>query len=85
MNKKWNNSALNCKAYSSSESVSSDHRIVTEKMRLSLQRNAAKTTTTVSYDWSLLNNRDIGDKYTLTLRNKFDTLQKPETHTPNDE
>ena len=28
MNKKWNNSALNCKAYSSFEGVSSDHRIV---------------------------------------------------------
>ena len=37
-------------------------------------------------DWSLLNYRDIRDKYVLTLRNKFNTLQeKTETHTPNDE
>ena len=43
------------------------------------------TTITVHYDWSLLNNRDIRDKYALTLRNKFDALQKIETHTPNDE
>ena len=44
------------------------------------------TNTTVHYDWSLLNNWDIRDKYALTLRNKFDAQQeKSETHTPNDE
>ena len=33
-----------------------------------------------------LNYRDIRDKYTLTLRNKFDALwEKTEKHTPNDE
>ena len=86
INKKWNNSALNCKAYSSFEGVSSDHRIVTAKIRLSLRRNTIQTTTTVHYEWSLHNNRDISDKYTLTLRNKFDALEeKTETHTPNDE
>ena len=45
-----------------------------------------QTTTNVHYDWSLLNNRYISDKYALTLRNKFDALQeKSETHTLNDE
>ena len=44
------------------------------------------TTTTVHYDWSLLNFRDIRDKHTLTLRKKFDALQEiSETPTPNDE
>ena len=86
INKKWNNNALNCEACSSFEGVSSNHRIVTAKIRLSLRRNAARATTTVHYDWSLVNNRDIRDKYTLTIRNKFDALQeKTETHTPNDE
>ena len=81
MNKKWNNSAMNCEAYSSFEGVSSDHRKVTAKIRLSL-----RTTTTVHYDWSLLKNRDFRDKYALTLRDKFDARQeKTETHTPNDE
>ena len=66
--------------------MSSDHRIVTAKIQLSLKRNAAGTTTTVHYDWSLLNNRDIRDKYPITLRNNFDALQeKSETKTPNDE
>ena len=45
-----------------------------------------KTTTTVPYDWSLLNNRVIRDKYALALRNKFNALQeKTKTHIPNDE
>ena len=85
INKKWNNSALNSEAYSSFESVSSDHRIVTLKLRLSLWRNVARTTTTIPYDWSLLN-RDIRNKYSLTLRKKFDALQEiSETPTPNHE
>ena len=36
INKKRKNSAMNCEAYSSFEGVSSDHRIVTVKIRLSL-------------------------------------------------
>ena len=79
-NKKWNNSALNCEAYSSFEVVSSDHRVVTAKIRLSLRRNATRTTTTVHYDWTLLNNRDIRDKYILTLRNKSDAHQERQKH-----
>ena len=85
INKKWNNSALNCKEYSPFVDVSSDHRIVTAKIWLSLRRNATRITTTVHYDWSLLNNRDIRDEYALTLRNKFDALQKTETPTSNGE
>ena len=86
INKKWKNSAMNCEAYSSCEDVSSDHRIVTAKIRLSLRRNATRIATTKLYDWVLLNNRDIRDKYVLELRNRFKTLQeKTEKDTPNDE
>ena len=85
INKKWNNSALNCEVYSSFKDVSSNHQIVTAKIWLSLWRHAAWTTTTIHYDWSLLNNRYIRDKYMLTLRNKFNALQEiSETPTPND-
>ena len=38
--KKLKNSAMNCEAYSSFEGMSSDHQIVTAKIRLSLQKNA---------------------------------------------
>ena len=76
INKKWKNSAMNCEAYSSFEGVSTDHRIVTAKIRLSLRKNAKRSATTKQYDWTLLNNRDIRDKYVLELRNKFETLQE---------
>ena len=72
---------MNCEAYFSLEGVSSNHRIVMAKIQLSLWRNTIRTTATVHYDWSLLNNRDIRDKYALTLRSKFDALQeKTEIH-----
>ena len=66
--------------------MSSNHRIVAAKIRLSLCKNAAQTTTTAHYDWSLLNYTDINDKYAKTLRNKFDALQEvSEALTLNDE
>ena len=76
INKKWKNSAMNCEAYSSFEGVSTDHRIVTAKIRLSLRKNDKRTATTKHYYWALLNNRDIRDKYVLELRNRFETLQE---------
>ena len=77
---------MNCEAYSSFEGVSSNARIVTTKIWLSLQKNATRTVTTKHYDWALLNNRDIKDKYVLELRNRFETLQeKTEKGTLNDE
>ena len=86
INKKWKNSAMNCEAYSSFGGVSSDHRIVTAKLPLSLRKNATRTATTKHYDWALLNNKDIRDKYVLEQRNRFETLQeKTEKGTPNDE
>ena len=57
----WHNSTLNCKANSSFEGVSSDHQIITAKIRLSLWKNVTRTITTVHYDWVLLNNWDIRD------------------------
>ena len=86
MNRKWKNSAMNCETYSSLEGVSFDHQIVTAKVRLSLRKNATRTATTKHYNWALLNNRDIRDKYALELRNRFETQQeKTEKGTTNDE
>ena len=50
INKKWKNSPMNCEGYSSFKGVSSDHRIVTAKIRLSLRKNATRTVTTKHYD-----------------------------------
>ena len=78
--------AMNCEAYSSFECVSSDHRVVTPKIRLSLLKNDTRTATTKHYDWAILNCRDIRDKYASEFRNIFKTLQeKTEIRTPNDE
>ena len=86
INEKWKNSAINCEAYSSFEGMSSDHLIVTAKIRLCLRKNATRTATTKHYDWALLNNRDIRDKYVVELSNRFETLQeKTVKSTPNDE
>ena len=85
INKKWNNSAVNCEVYSSFEGLSSDYRIVTAKIRLNIRKNVTRITNTALYDWALHNNTDIRDEYAIGLRNKFDALQeKIEAHTPND-
>ena len=86
---------MNCEAYSSFVGVSSDHRIVTAKIRLSLRKNAHSycmvvvvrvTTTSIQYEWVLHNNKDIRDKFVIALRNKFDAPQKKtEKPTLNDE
>ena len=67
---------MNCAAYSSFEVVSSDRRIVTAIIRLSVRKNATGTATTKSYNWAPLNNRDIRYKYVLELKNGFETLQE---------
>ena len=74
INKKWKNSAISCEPYFSFEGVSSDHRIVTAKIRLSRRKNATRIASTKHYNWALLNNRDISDKYAIELRNRFKTL-----------
>ena len=71
---------MNCETYSSFEGVSSNHQIVTAKVRLSLWKNDTRTATTKHFNWALLNNRDIRDKYVVALRSKLDALC-----TPNDE
>ena len=73
---------MNCEAYSSFDGVSSDHRIVT-----------VKNTTEPTKEYDPNNNhstgpcliKDFRERYALTLRNKFDALQKTERHTSNDE
>ena len=71
INNKWKNSAMNCEAYFSFEGVSTDHRIVTAKIRLSLRKNATRTETTKHYDCALLNNRDIRDKYVYRTKKQI--------------
>ena len=84
--KKWINSSLNCVTKSFLEGIYFDHRIVTAKIHLNLSRNKIEIVKTTRYNWSPLNNRDISNEYTVTIKkNKFDSLQKIyETHTSNE-
>ena len=60
--------------------------LVSVKICQSLRRNKKQRDISVRYEWSLLANGDISNLYTVTERNKFDTLQvTPERLTPNDE
>ena len=43
INRKWNNSANNCRAYKSFISVESDHRIISANIKLSLIANNKKS------------------------------------------
>ena len=53
---------------------------------MSLCRNKIKTVKTTRYDWSSLTNRDISNKYRVTVRIKFDTPQEISgTHILNEE
>ena len=77
---------MNFEAYSTFDGVSSDHLLVTAKIRLSLRKNATRSATTKLYEWALHNNRDIRIKYVLELRNRFEApREKTKKGTPNDE
>ena len=76
MNRKWSNGSLNCEAYNSFDSVGSDHRIVSAKIRLSLRANKIKSNKSPKYDWSVLKNQpDITARFKLSLTNRYAALQ----------
>ena len=86
INKKWINSALNCEAYSSFEGVIPITELSQQRYVWAYTGIQDKQPKPTHYDWSSLNNRDISNKYTITLRNKFDALQEiSKTLTPNKE
>ena len=71
--------------YSSFEGVYSNHRIVTAKICLRLYRYKTQTIKAPQYNWSALTS-DVRNHYTVTVRNKFDSLQETsERLTLNDE
>ena len=76
INKKWVNSAKNCEAYHIEEGISSDHRIVTLKIILSLRANKMRTNIKTKYDWKhLVQNKDLQNQFSVALRNRYNVLQ----------
>ena len=73
VNKKWKNTVHDCEAYNTFSSVGSDHRIVTAKLKLSLRTSRAPTQRT-NYDWTALRDSEMKDRYTVSIRNKYECL-----------
>ena len=79
INKKWKNSAKDCRAFNSFEGVKSDHRVVSAKIRLTLRANKPKSSRYPPYDRSSLRtNPVITNTFTIQLRNRFNALQQEE-------
>lgn len=73
VNRKWKNSVHDCQAYNAFSSVGSDHRIVTAKFKLSLRTSRA-VPQRINYQWSALQNKELKDLYTVTVRNMYENL-----------
>ena len=82
INKKWQNSSKNCRAFCSYERVASDQRIVTAYFKLSLRSNKTKTNKAENIDWTNLNIPDIQNRFVNEVRNKFDLKAKHRIYQP---
>ena len=81
INKKWINSVQNCEAYHSLEGISTDHRIVSLKIKFSLRANKKKSNTKIAYNWEhLISNVDLRNQFSTSLRNRYNILQLEDTN-----
>ena len=83
--KKWINSVKNSRAYSSFNSVLSDHRIVSAKIQLSLRTQKKKPGNPMNHiDWPLVfSDASLTNSYTVEVKNRFSELC-PEDSNPHD-
>ena len=80
INRKWKNSAQNCRDYNTFVNVASDHLIVTAHIILSLRANKKKNSYTKTYDWTTLQyDKDIRSDFVTRIGNKCAALQTLET------
>ncbi len=74
VNRKWLNSVMNSEAYSSFESINSDHRIVTARIRLSVCTNKPKKRTNM-LRWETLNSDDtVHSEFSVAVKNRYQEL-----------
>ena len=82
INNKWKNSVKNCRAYNSFNSISSDHRIITADIKLSLRDNTKKNSKFKPYDWTrLTHDTEIRNAFIITVKNRFLSLQNSDAET----
>ena len=75
--KKWRNSIKNSCAYNSFTSVSSDHRIVTAKVQLSMRSSGKTPPRKYKYNWKLFaQDTQLQDLYSVKVQNKFSALRQ---------
>ena len=68
------------------ERLSSDHKIISVKIHLTLHNSKKQTNQALWHNWSLPANNDIRNDYSVTVRNGLDSLEEtPKRHLPNDE
>ena len=80
INKKWINSVQNYEACHSLESISTDHSIVSSRIKLSLRANKKKSNTKIAYNWEhLINKEDPQNLFSTSLRNCYNILQQEDT------
>ena len=73
--KKWRNSVRNAEAYSSFSTVSSDHRVVTARISLSLR--VSKPKARVKLDWPAFSrSQELQQQYSVAVRNRFQILEE---------
>ena len=77
---KWRNSVLNSEAYNTFNTVGSDHRVVSAKLKLSLR--TSKQDKKVKFDWKqVTNSPELQNRYTVTVKNKFQVLETDDNST----
>ena len=76
INRKWKNSAINCRANNYFISVATDHRIVSAYIRLSLRANKRRKSNRKNFEWSeLRNNSTLRSPFVIKVQNRFEALQ----------
>ena len=80
-NKKFINSVQNCEAYHSLEGISTNHCIMSLRIKLSLRAKTKKSNTKIAYNWEhLINNEDLQNQFSTSLRNRYNILQHEDTN-----
>lgn len=77
---KWRNSVHNSEAYNTFNTVGSDHRVVSAKVKMSLR--TSKHNKKVRFDWQqLTKSSEMQERYTVTVRNRYQVLESDDNGT----
>lgn len=75
--KRWRNSIHNCQAYSSSNPVGSDHRMITANVKLSVRGPPSPPSKKLSWQ-SLFSNKNLARRIENSISQQFDDLLETE-------